>query len=333
VPHVLLARARIFARRGSSGLAGRELNTGPQKAWSLGAAKSECVVLDCCSRRLGARSTSFIKRQNVGEAIGPLVHCHKDASAVSSRLARLHREAKRHLFGDLECGNCSVMAARSLKGRYTSRMEQSEHRRLTLDEYLALEAVSPDRLEYRDGFAVALAVPAKNHARIAGNLAMSLGPLIRGQGCDFFAGDAKVLTPNGDRAIPDFVVTCDPRDRDANHDRGEALVRHPRLVIEILSPATATDDTTDKLDAYQSIPELTHYVVIDSRRRAIRLYERMSDGSFATRGPLAKLMLPNITDREISIQERLPRYDRPRVPGHPQRTLNSVALCPPFTPR
>ncbi len=133
-------------------------------------------------------------------------------------------------------------------------MELPQPRRLSLDEFLEIDAGSDERLEYRGGFIVAQATPPKNHARIAGNLAMHLGPLARVSGSDFFAGDAKVVMPDGSRVIPDFVVTCDPRDRDAPDERGEAIVRHPWLVVEILSPATAADDTTQKLDLYESIP-------------------------------------------------------------------------------
>ena len=133
-------------------------------------------------------------------------------------------------------------------------MEPPERRRLTFEEYLKLEAVSTERLEYRAGRAVALAVPTKNHARIAGNLVMALGPLVRARRCDFFSDDAKIIAPNGDRTIPDFVVTCDPRDREVVDDRGEATLRHPWLVIEILSPATAADDTTDKLTRINRFP-------------------------------------------------------------------------------
>jgi len=182
-------------------------------------------------------------------------------------------------------------------------MEQPNARRLSLAEYLALEAVSPDRLEYRDGFAVALAAPNKNRGRIAGNLVTSLGPIVRGHGCDYFAGDAKVIVPSGDRLIPDFVVTCDERDVAGGDEVGEAVVRYPWLVIEILSPSSAGDDTTYKLDAYQSVPQLTHYVVIDSRRRAMRMYERETSGGFTSRGPVERIALPGIAEHRLLLED------------------------------
>ncbi|GAC1442154.1 MAG: Uma2 family endonuclease [Vulcanimicrobiaceae bacterium] len=182
-------------------------------------------------------------------------------------------------------------------------MEQPGTRRLTLDEYLALESISTERLEFRDGLVVALALPTKNHARIAGNLTTSLGAMARRNGCDYFVGDAEVQTPAGDRVIPDFVVTCDPRDLDQSGEAGEALVRHPWLVVEILSPATAADDTTYKLDAYQSIVALTHYVAIDSRRRAIRVYAKNDAGRFESDGPVDRLTLPTLAASGLSLDD------------------------------
>lgn len=77
----------------------------------------------------------------------------------------------------------------------------------------------------------------------------------------------------------------------------------PWLVIEILSPSTAPDDVTDKLGAYRSISQLTHYVAIYSRRRAMRIYARVPDGSFATAAPLDRLMLPTLGEHGLSMDE------------------------------
>ncbi len=181
-------------------------------------------------------------------------------------------------------------------------MEDPGARRLTLEQYFALEAIAPDRLEFRDGFAIALALPTKNHARIAGNLTTDIGPIVRARGCDYFSGDAKIVTPGGDRLIPDFLVTCDERDLRDGDERGEAVVRHPWLVIEILSPASAADDTTYKLDAYQTIPELMQYVVIDSRRRAIRVYERNANGRFESVGLVDRLVVSNAIERGLTLE-------------------------------
>jgi Uma2 family endonuclease len=164
--------------------------------------------------------------------------------------------------------------------------------RITLEEYLALDAGTEERLEYRDGYAVAMATPTKRHERIAMNLVLAVGNAVRARGCDVFSGGAKVIAQSGDRLIPDFVVSCDERDLRRPEDSGENVVTHPSVVVEILSQATAADDLTGKFDAYATIPELTHYVVIDSRRRLIHVYERLAGGGFAMHGNVSRLTIP-----------------------------------------
>ncbi|GAC1568656.1 MAG: Uma2 family endonuclease [Vulcanimicrobiaceae bacterium] len=186
---------------------------------------------------------------------------------------------------------------------YTAPMLLPDDRRLTLDEYRALEERSAVPHEYRNGYAVALAVPSGAHGTISLNLSIALGPLVRLAGCRAYAGDAKVVTPSGERLVPDFVITCDSRDREALDRSGEATIAHPWLVVEILSPATAADDMTAKLDAYQSIPSVNQYVAIDSRRRAVRAFERTPDGKFASTGPLGALTLPRLDGSTVELDE------------------------------
>jgi Uma2 family endonuclease len=164
-------------------------------------------------------------------------------------------------------------------------------RRITLAEYLALEAFVPDPLEYRERFGYPLTMPTKDHARIVGNLVLALGPAARASGCDFYAGDASVPGLFGQRLVPDFIVTCDDRSNDPD-EPSAAVVRHPTLVIEVVSPGTAANDLTAKLNSYLSLDSLQHYVLIASHRRLMHAYEKLADGRFATRGDVFDVDLP-----------------------------------------
>jgi Uma2 family endonuclease len=166
--------------------------------------------------------------------------------------------------------------------------------RVSLAEYLTIDAASTEKLEYRAGYIVAQAVGTGNHEQIKNNLVMELGPIVRTTGCRLFSGGVKVVCPNSDRTIPDFGVTCDERDLAALAAPGEAIIERPWLLIEILSPATASDDRGEKLDAYNAIRALTHYVLIDSRRQWMMLHVRTSDGLLALNGPLESFTLPTL---------------------------------------
>jgi Uma2 family endonuclease len=170
-----------------------------------------------------------------------------------------------------------------------------------LDEYLKIDAASPDRLEYRGGYIFALAVPSGNHERIKNNLVAHFTPRLKDTGCDLISGGVKVVCPNIDRAIPDLGVTCDERDRIAMDQSGEAIIEHPWLLIEILSPATQGDDRGGKLDSYRQIPELTHHLLIDSRKQWMVIHERGPDGLFSIKGPIDKLTLPTLGELTFEI--------------------------------
>ncbi len=173
---------------------------------------------------------------------------------------------------------------------------------MTLEQYLAFEERSPHGHEYRDGIVYDLAAPSQSHADIAMNLSIMLGSKARNVGCMAYAGDMKLVTPSGDRLIPDFAIRC-PSDLEQRDARGENVVTDPWLVVEILSPSTAADDMTEKLAAYQSVVTITHYVVIDLRRRAVRVFERTADGKLAIGGSSRSVRFPRLSDVELTLDD------------------------------
>jgi Uma2 family endonuclease len=71
----------------------------------------------------------------------------------------------------------------------------------------------------------------------------------------------------------DIVVTCDDRD----FDPAATVVHFPKLIIEVLSEATAQDDLGPKMREYQAIATLEEYVTIDSRKRCAQIFRREND--------------------------------------------------------
>ena len=174
---------------------------------------------------------------------------------------------------------------------------------MTLEEYLDFEARSPDGHEYRGGVTYSLATPSRNHGDVAMNLALVLGAASRAVGCKAYAGDMKIVTPGGERLIPDFAIRCDQDRGDPGAMSGENIATDPWLVVEILSESTAATDMTEKLDAYQSVPSIAHYLIIDSRRRSMRAFERLADGRFETRGPVSSVTLPALGNLVLTLDD------------------------------
>ena len=81
---------------------------------------------------------------------------------------------------------------------------------------------------------------------------------------------------------PDLLLACDPQDREPYYRR------HPCIVVEVLSPSTERIDRREKLFAYQTIPSLREYVLVDPDKRWVEVYrfgetvrhETIVEGSF-----------------------------------------------------
>jgi Uma2 family endonuclease len=145
---------------------------------------------------------------------------------------------------------------------------------LTVDDYLAGEAVSPFKHEYVDGEVFAMAGASEGHVTIALNLASLLRAHVRGSPCRVYMADMKLRVELA-RAFfyPDVFVTCDPA------DAAEPLAkRRAGVVIEVVSESTEAYDRGAKFASYRQLPSLDEYVLIDSRSRAVEVFRRHPEG-------------------------------------------------------
>jgi Uma2 family endonuclease len=143
---------------------------------------------------------------------------------------------------------------------------------MSLAEFLAWEAEQSTKYEYARGIVLAMAGASRAHGTIAVNLAAIVRPAVRGTQFRLYVAGMKVVAPRAPAVrYPDAVVTCDPRDMsDAN------VTRYPRLIVEILSRSTASEDRGAKFAEYRTIPTLQEYVLVDSEQVAVDVYRRAS---------------------------------------------------------
>lgn len=147
---------------------------------------------------------------------------------------------------------------------------------MTEEEYLAFEEKSQVRHEYLGGTIHAMVGSTRAHNGIALNLASALKEQLRGGPCRVFMTDIKVkVAKENSYYYPDVVVTCDARE--AKLDQGLAL-EHPCLVVEVLSRTTAYTDEREKWRAYQTLPSLQEYVLVDSRKLKATIHRRAQVG-------------------------------------------------------
>ena len=150
--------------------------------------------------------------------------------------------------------------------------------RMTAEQFSVWELDEPERHEFFRGevFRVfAMGGARREHVRVSGNCFVALDRHLRGTACQAFMSDMKVhVEATNDMFYPDIVVTCDPRDLAASLE-----MSHPKLIIEVLSPSTATFDRGDKFLIYRQIPELEEYALVDPHAKTFEVYRRQPNGS------------------------------------------------------
>ena len=147
--------------------------------------------------------------------------------------------------------------------------------RFTPEEYFEWEAGQTMRHEYLNGEVYAMSGGTINHSKIAANLTFILKSHLRGGGCQVLTSDARVnIIQSNDYVYPDISVTCDDRDQSAVQS-----IKYPCLVVEILSPSTASYDRGDKFRMYRRNSSLQDYLLVDAEKVAIDLYRKNEPSS------------------------------------------------------
>jgi Uma2 family endonuclease len=146
---------------------------------------------------------------------------------------------------------------------------------MTVDQFLSWAMAQPEgHFELVAGEVVAMAPEPAAHARHKAQAWLALHDEIelRGLSCEALPDGMTVKIDEHTAYEPDAVVHC-----------GEALaddaviVPSPVIVVEVLSPSTATRDTGAKLADYFRLPSLRHYLIVRTDRPTV-IHHRRGDG-------------------------------------------------------
>lgn len=137
----------------------------------------------------------------------------------------------------------------------------------SVEQYIAGEQDSDVRHEYVAGHVYAMVGASVYHNRIALALASELRTRLKGRSCDVFLSDMKLRVGEA-FYYPDVMVCCDAADDDLY------TKTRPIFIAEIISPASRTTDEREKRAAYQSLPGLQTYLLLEQDRAEARLYRR-----------------------------------------------------------
>jgi Uma2 family endonuclease len=132
------------------------------------------------------------------------------------------------------------------------------HRVYTIEEYVQLEKFSNVKHEFYAGQIWAMSGGTPDHSAYAANIIQALANQLSGKPERVFTADARVrVQATGLDTYPD--------------------VSNPIVIVEVLSPGTATYDRGEKLAHYKQISSLREIVFVAPSRRpqnAGRIVER-----------------------------------------------------------
>jgi Uma2 family endonuclease len=197
---------------------------------------------------------------------------------------------------------------------------------LSPDDYLAAEAASLIKHEYRDGEVYAMAGGTDAHVTIALNLWALLRAHLRNRGCRAYALDMKAhIEALNCFYYPDVMVTCDDRDLPSS-----TVKRHPCLIVEVLSDSTEAFDRGDKFTDYRHLDSLQEYVLISQTRQQVEVFRRNVEGLWVlhpfSEGEGVSLTSVGwegaIADLYEDVDFSVPTGETPEIPGS-----NSDALA------
>ena len=145
------------------------------------------------------------------------------------------------------------------------KMDRSE--RYTYADYLTWG--DDERWELIDGVPYLMASPTPAHQTLLLRIASEFHTRLRGKTCEPFIAPLD-LTFRADEQTttvvqPDFFVMC------GTYARDKRIVGVPVLIIEILSPSTASQDLVRKMNLYQKMG-VQEYWVVDTDISTVYVY-------------------------------------------------------------
>ena len=149
-------------------------------------------------------------------------------------------------------------------------MAQRKYSNMSVEDYLILNKNSKDtRYEYLDGELRMLAGGSPDHSIIIANLTATIKAPLKGSPCRVYNSDVQLKLSEKRYVFPDITVSCDERDRNQKE-----TIRHPRVVVEVLSPTTEATDRGKKAAYYRACPTIQEYVMVDTEEVFIEVHRR-----------------------------------------------------------
>jgi len=159
-------------------------------------------------------------------------------------------------------------------------MPAAPKRKLTPEEYLAIERASPFKSEFYHGEMFAMAGARYLHNRVLANLYRLVGNQLEGSPCFVLPNDMRVKVPKSSYFYPDLLIVCGkPQFEDNIFD----TLLNPQVILEVLSDTTERFDRGGKFDEYCNIVSLKEYVLVSQDKMQIQRFIRQAENHWDMR--------------------------------------------------
>lgn len=152
-------------------------------------------------------------------------------------------------------------------------MAIAETKYISIQDYFELEKSSEIRHEYYQGEIFDMAGTTTRHNTIVFNIVSALKRALKKKPClVFFENIMLEVIPDNYYPYPDVLVTCHKKDLSE-----ERIIRHPTLIMEVLSESSESHDRGFKFNQYRHLESLQHYVLISQSQCLVENYSRNKD--------------------------------------------------------
>ena len=144
--------------------------------------------------------------------------------------------------------------------------------RMSIETFQAWADRQDGRYELVRGRPMMMNQTTRYHSRITTNIVLALGNAVDRSGYDVVAGDFALQTGDDTLRLEDVMVT--PAKGSGKDRRTNEAV----LLVEILSPSTATDDFGDKQREYLALSSLEAYLIVAQDTVCVWAWIKGEDG-------------------------------------------------------
>ncbi len=160
----------------------------------------------------------------------------------------------------------------------TETTEKTEKKHYSPEEYLALEAESEIKHEYRNGEIVERDASTTTHNKLTGKLAFCLLQSLRDKSYEIYVNDVRLWIPEANKyTYPDVMIV---QGQPVYTDDSQTMITNPVVIAEVLSKSTQGYDQGEKFDDYRTLPSFCEYLLIDQYEYYVKHFAKTPEGKW-----------------------------------------------------